>query len=63
MDEIVYTLPDSSCPPEYFNIPIPAGDPRYDPEAVGGREMTMLRDRYEDSTGYSPNSPREQVRN
>ena len=50
------------CPPEYFNIKIPKGHPRYDKEGAGDREMPFLRSRYDQSTGFSPNNPRQQVR-
>ncbi|XP_078589015.1 dual oxidase 2-like [Branchiostoma floridae x Branchiostoma japonicum] len=50
------------CPIEYFNIPIPRGDPDYDPDSRGGRELPFLRSRYDmGSTGYSPNNPRQQL--
>ncbi|KAI8507936.1 hypothetical protein Bbelb_141760 [Branchiostoma belcheri] len=50
------------CPVEYFNIPIPRGDPDYDPDSRGGRELPFLRSRYDMGvTGYSPNNPRQQL--
>lgn len=51
----------SGCPPEYFNIPIPKGHPLFDPHGEGGRELPLLRTRYDARTGFSPNVPREQV--
>ena len=51
----------SSCPPEYINLNIPKGHPQYDPDGRGGREMPLLRTRYDMTTGYSPNNPRQQV--
>ena len=50
------------CPREFFNIPIPKGHPRYDPTGEGGKELPLLRTRYDGRTGYSPNNPRQQVR-
>lgn len=50
------------CPPEYFNIPIPTGDPLYDPNSTGTVEIPLLRNRYNQAiTGFSPNFPRQQV--
>jgi len=51
----------AGCPPEYFNIPIPLGHPEFDPNSKGGREIPLLRTRYDQRTGFSPNVPREQV--
>uniref|UniRef100_H2Z325 NAD(P)H oxidase (H2O2-forming) n=1 Tax=Ciona savignyi TaxID=51511 RepID=H2Z325_CIOSA len=52
------------CPPEYFNIKIPKGDPLYDANGTGEVEIPFLRSRYDmSSTGYSPNNPRQQVSN
>ena len=50
------------CPPEYFNIKIPKGHAQYDPESKGDIELPLLRSRYDMSTGFSPNVPRQQVR-
>ncbi|XP_066271340.1 dual oxidase 2-like isoform X5 [Branchiostoma lanceolatum] len=50
------------CPREYFNIQIPKGDLEYDPDGRGGREIPLLRSRYDMSiTGFSPNFPRQQL--
>ncbi|XP_035667433.1 dual oxidase 2-like isoform X1 [Branchiostoma floridae] len=50
------------CPREYFNIQIPKGDPEYDPDSRGGREIPLLRSRYDMRiTGFSPNFPRQQL--
>ncbi|XP_078655544.1 dual oxidase 2-like isoform X2 [Branchiostoma floridae x Branchiostoma belcheri] len=50
------------CPREYFNIKIPMGDPEYDPDGRGGREIPLLRSRYDMRiTGFSPNFPRQQL--
>jgi len=51
----------AGCPPEYFNIPIPKGNPLFDPDGHGGRELPFLRTRYDMRTGRSPHAPREQV--
>ena len=44
------------CPPEYENIPVPPDHPTYKAEF-----MPFLRSRYDMTTGYSPNVPREQL--
>ncbi|XP_077997407.1 dual oxidase 1-like [Glandiceps talaboti] len=50
------------CPPEYFNIPIPKGDPDFDPDGKGDVYIPLLRTRHQQtSTGYSSNVPREQI--
>lgn len=51
----------SGCPPEYFNIPVPKGHPEFDPLEKGDRVIPLLRTRYDQRTGLSPNVPREQV--
>ncbi|KAJ8953259.1 hypothetical protein NQ318_015841 [Aromia moschata] len=49
--------PTASVPPEYFNIDIPENH-RYRPyHSV----MPLLRTRYDQRTGYSPNNPRQQT--
>ena len=51
------------CPPEYFNISLPAGHPDLNNDTVD-KFIPLLRSRYDfANTGYSPNSPREQVNN
>lgn len=48
-----------ACPPEYFNIDIPANH-RYRNE-TGHTILPFLRTRYDMRTGYSPNNPRQQL--
>ena len=53
---------EPGCPPEYFNIPIPSGDPWFDPGQSGTITIPYKRSRYQTSnSGYSPNHPREQL--
>ncbi|XP_076817727.1 dual oxidase 2-like [Clavelina lepadiformis] len=61
MQEIVdSTRP--GCPPEFFNIRIPAGDSSFDPGNTGTVAMPYQRSRYQTSnSGYSPNHPRDQL--
>ncbi|KAJ3340743.1 Dual oxidase 1 [Gonapodya sp. JEL0774] len=49
------------CPVEYFNIPIPKGDPLYDPKSTGDAIIPLLRNRYEATTGHAINGPRVQI--
>ncbi len=46
-------------PPEPENIPIPVGDPHFDPDNTGTREMMFNRSVYDPDTGES--NPREQL--
>ncbi|KAK9695605.1 Ferric reductase like transmembrane component [Popillia japonica] len=46
-----------ACPPEYFNIKIPDNHPY----RATHSEMPLLRTRYDQRTGYSPNNPRQQL--
>ena len=40
---------------------IPKGHEQYDPFKEGGKEIPILRSRYDMTTGLSPNNPRQQV--
>lgn len=52
------------CPPEYFNIEVPKDHAVLDPTGHGNITIPFLRSRYDmGRTGFSPNSPREQVKN
>lgn len=48
-----------ACPPEYFNIPIPDIHPFRN--LTKHTEMPVLRTRYDQRSGRSPNNPRQQV--
>ena len=61
MVEEVLDAQRPGCPPEYFNIKIPKGHRLYDKENEGGKEMPLLRSRYDMRTGLNPNNPRQQV--
>lgn len=62
MVEEVLDAQRPGCPPEYFNISVPKGHPDLDPNSDGRIMIPLLRSRYDmGRTGYSPNSPREQV--
>lgn len=47
-----------SCPPNYFNIPIP--DEHYF-KKVGVKDLPFIRTNYDKKSGKSSNAPRKQV--
>ncbi|XP_068000299.1 dual oxidase 2 isoform X2 [Melanerpes formicivorus] len=49
------------CPAEFLNIPIPAGDPVFDPAGTGEVVLPFQRISWAPETGQSPNSPRQQT--
>lgn len=50
------------CPPEFLNIPIPPGDPVFDPDQRGDVVLPFQRSRWDPKTGQSPSNPRDLVR-
>ncbi len=55
------SLTPKAEPLEMANIPIPLGDPFFDPDGIGSREMTFDRSVYDPDTGTSPDNPRQQL--
>ncbi|KAM9854893.1 dual oxidase 1 [Aulostomus maculatus] len=49
------------CPPEYMNIPVPKGDPVFDPTATGKVLLPFQRGPWDKESGQSPSKPRTQV--
>jgi dual oxidase len=49
----------AACPPEYFNIPIPENHSYR--KSFKHTNLPFLRTRYDQTTGYSPNNPRQQL--
>ncbi|KAL0968670.1 hypothetical protein UPYG_G00269980 [Umbra pygmaea] len=49
------------CPPEFMNIPIPKGDPVFDPEGTGQVVLPFQRGLWDKDSSQSPNNPRTQV--
>uniref|UniRef100_A0A3Q2Z4W0 Dual oxidase n=1 Tax=Hippocampus comes TaxID=109280 RepID=A0A3Q2Z4W0_HIPCM len=49
------------CPPEFMNIPVPKGDPVFDPNATGEVLLPFQRGPWDKDTGQSPGNPRTQV--
>ncbi len=48
-------------PVEEFDIPIPAGDPMFDPTNTGTQVMQFQRSVYDPATGTGPGNPRQQI--
>ncbi|XP_040894546.1 dual oxidase 1 [Toxotes jaculatrix] len=49
------------CPPEFMNIPVPKGDPVFDPNATGTVLLPFQRGPWDKESGQSPSNPRTQV--
>ncbi|XP_018521934.2 LOW QUALITY PROTEIN: dual oxidase 1 [Lates calcarifer] len=49
------------CPPEFMNIPVPKGDPVFDPTATGEVLLPFQRGPWDKESGQSPSNPRTQV--
>ncbi|KAG8012730.1 Dual oxidase 1 [Nibea albiflora] len=49
------------CPPEFMNIPVPKGDPIFDPTATGKVLLPFQRGPWDKESGQSPSNPRTQV--
>lgn len=45
---------------EAFNVPVPAGDPYFDPNNTGTQVIDLTRSRFDPATGTSTNNPRQQ---
>lgn len=54
-------LTESMVPAESLNIPIPAGDPSFDPSGTGTATIPLSRSEYNTKSGASPAAPRQQV--
>lgn len=57
----VFDLRTPGCPPEFMNIPVPKGDPVFDPMATGKVLLPFQRGPSDKSSGQSPSNPRIQV--
>ncbi|XP_029431074.1 dual oxidase 2-like isoform X2 [Rhinatrema bivittatum] len=51
----------SGCPAEFLNIPVPTGDPMFDPKDTKNVVLLFQRNQWAPGTGQSPNNPRQQV--
>src|SRR4051812_2832725 len=54
-------LRTSSLPPVAFNIPVPLGDPSFDPAATGTQVIPVSRSGIDPTTGTSAANPAQQV--
>ncbi|KAK6179799.1 hypothetical protein SNE40_012075 [Patella caerulea] len=62
--QVVEEIMDSQrpgCPREFINIDVYKGHPIYDQGGKGDIKMPLLRTRFDQRTGYSPNNPRQQL--
>lgn len=55
------SLVETANPTEPFFIPVPMGDPQFDPASTGGMTITLNRSHFDPATGGDPQNPREQV--
>ena len=54
-------LTEAAEPHEPFDIPVPTGDPYFDPMSTGTQTIPLNRSAYDPNTGLGPGNPREQV--
>jgi len=54
-------LTEEAHPEEHFDIPVPAGDPFFDPDNTGTQVIPLKRSKWDPATGTSAENPREQV--
>lgn len=59
MVEEILDAQRAACPPEYFNIDIPENHTYINQHSH--TKMPFMRTRYDQTTGYNPNNPRQQV--
>uniref|UniRef100_A0AAV2L6E6 NAD(P)H oxidase (H2O2-forming) n=1 Tax=Knipowitschia caucasica TaxID=637954 RepID=A0AAV2L6E6_KNICA len=57
----IFDSRNPGCPPEFMNIPVPKGDPVFDPSSTGKVLLPYQRGQYAGETGQSPSNPRTQV--
>jgi len=55
------TLSEFMLPVEPFDIPVPAGDPMFDPDATGTAVVHLNRTVYDTNTGTDADNPRQQI--
>jgi hypothetical protein len=54
-------ITEAADPEEAFAIPVPAGDPFFDPGATGTAEIPLSRSTYDPATGTGASNPRQQI--
>lgn len=55
------SLTQGASPDEPFDIPVPTGDPFFDPFNTGTQVIKLNRSIYDPSTGTDPSNPRQQI--
>lgn len=55
------SLTATAAPRERFSVPVPTGDPSFDPSGTGVMTIPMSRSAYDPATGTATGSPRQQV--
>jgi hypothetical protein len=60
LDHDLDLTPQPGNPPEHFNVPVPAGDPFFDPNNTGRQVIAFDRSVYDPATGTGPSNPRQQ---
>jgi len=54
-------LTGSASPSQLFSVPVPKGDPSFDPNSTGTQTIPLTRSLYDPSTGTSASNPRQQI--
>jgi hypothetical protein len=54
-------LTDTATPRERLPIPVPTGDPSFDPNSTGAMTISMSRSAYDTATGTAAGNPRQQT--
>jgi hypothetical protein len=60
LDHDLDLTPQPGNPPEHLNVPVPAGDPFFDPQSTGTQVIAFDRSVYDPATGTGPDNPRQQ---
>ena len=55
------SLTATATPRERFSIPVPTGDPSFDPAGTGAMTISMSRSAFDPATGTAAGNPRQQV--
>jgi peroxidase len=55
------SLTEPGTPRDRFPVPVPAGDPFFDPAGTGTQTIGLSRSQFDPATGTAPGNPRQQV--